>query len=54
MLPRHHVARPDLVALLRAAPVTLVEAPSGYGKTTLASEDARTQTGPVVWLGLDD
>lgn len=37
-LPAHHVARTRLVARLAGAPVALVEAPSGYGKSVLAAE----------------
>ncbi|HWL44735.1 MAG TPA: AAA family ATPase [Ilumatobacter sp.] len=42
-LPRHHVARPALVDALRAAAVVVIEAPSGFGKSTLATELARPQ-----------
>jgi DNA-binding SARP family transcriptional activator len=40
-LPRHHLARPRLVAALRDARVAVVVAGGGYGKTTLAVELAR-------------
>jgi LuxR family transcriptional regulator, maltose regulon positive regulatory protein len=39
-LPRHHVSRPRLTALLQAGSVSLVEAGAGYGKSVLASEFA--------------
>jgi len=40
-LPRFHVARPRLVATLREAPIGVVLAGGGYGKTVLAIELAR-------------
>ena len=44
--PRHAVPRPALVARLNdglaaGRPLTLIAAPAGYGKTTLAAEWAR-------------
>jgi DNA-binding SARP family transcriptional activator len=42
MLPPHHVARPRLVGILEAAPVAVVVAGGGYGKTTLAVELGRS------------
>ncbi|HLH66010.1 MAG TPA: BTAD domain-containing putative transcriptional regulator [Solirubrobacteraceae bacterium] len=40
-LPRHHVPRPRLVAQVQRAPVAVVAAGGGYGKTLLALEAAR-------------
>lgn len=37
-LPAYHVARARLVALLASAPVAMVEAPGGWGKSVLAAE----------------
>ncbi len=39
--------------MLCDSPVSLVEAPSGFGKTTLAAELAKQHPGPVVWLRVD-
>ncbi len=50
------VERPDLDALLEAAPVarvTVVSAPTGYGKTTLLSSWARRRSDPVAWLTVE-
>jgi DNA-binding SARP family transcriptional activator len=41
-LPRHHVPRPRLVALLREASVAAVVGGGGYGKTVLAHELAHS------------
>jgi ATP/maltotriose-dependent transcriptional regulator MalT len=52
-LPQGVVARPRLAATVARAhryPVTLVEAPAGYGKTTFAV--TMTARGPVSWYGL--
>ncbi|MEW6420124.1 MAG: AAA family ATPase [Deinococcota bacterium] len=38
---------------LRDVPLVAVIAPSGYGKTTLLAQHARSCTGPVAWLSLD-
>jgi len=58
---RDHLARPHLVAGLQAGlnegrRLTLISAPAGYGKTTLAAEWAQAAAGErrVVWLALDD
>ena len=56
--PRFHglVSRPRLTARLDQSlrmPVTLVAAPSGFGKTTLLAQWAETQPGPLAWLNLD-
>jgi LuxR family transcriptional regulator, maltose regulon positive regulatory protein len=48
----HIIERPRLLSLLGedgAATVTLLAAPAGYGKTTLARQWAERQTGPVAW-----
>lgn len=37
-LARHHVPRDDLLARLADAAVVIIEAPSGFGKSTLAAE----------------
>ena len=49
--------RPDLLERLdrgRKAPLTLLSAPPGYGKTTLLSLWAANHPGSVAWLTLDD
>ena len=50
------VARPVLVQLLDDVvdqhPVTIITAPSGFGKTTLASEWAETSPRLVAWLSI--
>src|SRR4051794_41966725 len=52
--PKHHVDRPRLSALLEQgaqAPLTLVSAPAGSGKTTLvAGWVAGGVTDPVGWV----
>lgn len=58
-VPRHAVPRPALIARLNdglsaGRPLTLIAAPAGYGKTTLASEWAAQVDGPVAWLALDE
>ena len=59
--PRAHrglVARPRLFAALdaatEAAPVTLVSAPAGYGKTTALAAWVHQCPQPVAWLSLDE
>jgi LuxR family maltose regulon positive regulatory protein len=52
------LSRPRLLALLDAGlragrRLTLVAAPAGYGKTTLAATWVRTAALPTVWLTLD-
>lgn len=55
------VARPRLVERLQAGlaagrPLTLIAAPAGYGKTTLAAEWLHALAGrpPAAWLALDE
>ena len=45
------IERPRLIALLEEgdARVSLLAAPAGYGKTTLARQWSARQTGPVAW-----
>ena len=57
--PRHQVARPALLARLNAGlaaghPLTLIAAPAGYGKTTLAVQWAAQLDQPVTWLALEE
>jgi len=57
--PRHPVARPALVARLNVGlaanhPLTLIAAPAGYGKTTLAAQWAAQLDRPAAWLALDE
>ncbi len=51
------IAREGLVSVLQAnaaAPLTLVSAPAGYGKSTLVSSWLSLKRDPVAWLSLDD
>ena len=53
------VLRPNLIerlneGLRRTPAVTLISAPAGFGKTTLASEWAAGCNRPVAWLSLDE
>lgn len=57
--PRHAVPRPALVARLNdglaaGRVLTLLAAPAGYGKTTLAAEWVAGLDRPVAWLALDE
>jgi LuxR family maltose regulon positive regulatory protein len=57
--PRHQVTRPELMARLDAGlaagrPLTLISAPAGYGKSTLAAQWAAQLGCPVAWLSLDE
>jgi ATP/maltotriose-dependent transcriptional regulator MalT len=48
----HIIERPRLIARLSeggGARVTVLAAPAGYGKTTLARQWSERQTGPVAW-----
>ncbi len=48
--------RPELLARLKdglARKLTLISAPAGFGKTTLAAEWMAAHEGPAAWLSLD-
>ncbi|HEY1563894.1 MAG TPA: AAA family ATPase, partial [Gaiellaceae bacterium] len=48
----HIIERPRLIARLEeggGARVTVLAAPAGYGKTTLARQWSKRQSGPVAW-----
>ncbi|MGH2344930.1 MAG: AAA family ATPase, partial [Chloroflexota bacterium] len=50
------IARPrllDRLADIGHAPLTLVSAAAGFGKTTLLTAWATTHRGPIAWVGLD-
>src|ERR1700683_633190 len=51
-LPWHHIARLRLVRRLLSAPVGIVEAPAGYGKSVLASELSGALGSGCVWVAL--
>jgi LuxR family maltose regulon positive regulatory protein len=51
-LPRKLVPRPRLTRRINA-PITLLTAPSGFGKTTLLNEWRQSCGMPVVWVSLD-
>jgi LuxR family maltose regulon positive regulatory protein len=54
--PRHFLVRPRLRSLLSdlaAYPVTVVVAPAGTGKTTLAADQLHHTERPCCWLTLD-
>jgi LuxR family maltose regulon positive regulatory protein len=56
LVPKHHVRRTRLLRLLDeavAAPVTLVVAPAGVGKTVLVSSWTAQSDVPTSWLTLD-
>src|SRR4029453_14693330 len=56
-VPPHHVRRGRLLDLLDeavAAPLTLVVAPAGAGKTSLLAGWAAEHPHPVAWLSLDE
>jgi len=44
----------ECLAAARTAPVTVVAAPAGFGKTTAVSAWAATLDRPVAWLALDE
>ena len=55
-MPADHVTRTRLLAALdggRHRPLTLISAPAGYGKSTLASCWLETWGGSTAWLSLD-
>ncbi|MFN8475967.1 MAG: LuxR C-terminal-related transcriptional regulator [Anaerolineae bacterium] len=56
-LPPDNVARPRLVRSLRLAldyPMTLVSAPTGYGKSTLVAQALAEIPAPAAWLSVDE
>jgi len=52
-LPRQLVSRPRLTHQIHT-PLTLIYAPSGFGKSTLLNDWKQTCGHPVAWLTLDD
>lgn len=51
------IERPNLLAQLQAAAshkLTLICAPAGYGKTTIAAQFARRSSIPIVWHALEE
>jgi LuxR family transcriptional regulator, maltose regulon positive regulatory protein len=57
LVPKHHVRRTRLLRLLDeavAAPLTLVVAPAGVGKTVLVSSWTAESDVPTSWLTLDE
>ena len=57
LVPKHHVRRTRLLGLLDeavAAPLTLVVAPAGVGKTVLVSSWSAESTMRTSWLTLDE
>ena len=56
-LPPHYVRRPRLFGLVDAAiaaPLTLLVAPAGSGKTSLLAGWAAESAFPTAWLALDE
>ncbi len=53
VLPRQLVARPRLTRQINT-PLTLIYAPSGFGKSTLLNDWRQTCGHPVAWLSLDE
>lgn len=53
VLPRQLVARPRLTHRINT-PLTVIYAPSGFGKSTLLNDWKQTCGHPVAWLSLDD
>lgn len=53
VLPRRLVARPRLTRSINT-PLTLIHAPSGFGKSTLINDWKQTCGHPVAWLLLDE
>jgi LuxR family transcriptional regulator, maltose regulon positive regulatory protein len=57
VVPAHYVRRPRLLQLLDeavGAPLTLVVAPAGVGKTVLVSSWVAGSTVPAAWLSLNE
>lgn len=52
-LPRQLVARPRLTRQI-SRPLTVIYAPSGFGKSTLLNEWKQSCDFPVAWLSLDE
>lgn len=53
LLPHQLVTRSRLLAEINT-PITLIYAPSGFGKSTLANDWKQTCGFPVAWLSLDE
>lgn len=53
ILPRQPIPRPRLTRRINT-PLTLICAPSGFGKSTLLNDWKQTCGHPVAWLSLDD
>src|SRR5499427_1736252 len=56
-VPDQHIRRDRLLRLLDAtttASVTLINAPAGAGKTTLAASWVAESTSPTAWVAIDD
>jgi LuxR family maltose regulon positive regulatory protein len=53
VLPRQLVTRPRLTHKMNT-PLTLIYAPSGFGKSTLLNDWKQTCGHPVAWLSLDE
>ncbi len=53
VLPRQLVARPRLTQRINT-PLTVIYAPSGFGKSTLLNDWKQTCGHPVAWLSLDE
>ena len=53
VLPRQLVSRPRLTRQVNT-PLTLIYAPSGFGKSTLLNDWKQTCGCPVAWLSLDE
>ena len=51
-LPPHLVPRPRLTRQM-TTPLTVLSAPSGFGKSTLVNDWSRARGYPVAWLSLD-
>jgi LuxR family maltose regulon positive regulatory protein len=52
MLPQKLLERPRLIQQINT-PLTLIYAPSGFGKSTLLNSWSRSSAFPVAWLSLD-